>query len=193
VLPIHVFNSGNDLRKPCPNIVGGRPNNRQPLRLRAQWRAAALSKVATAPMTLRPPMRPGKAALVVLISDDDFFRIRLGRAQSRAAAAKQPADLIQRDQRHQRMAPCWRQAVRDPSALAHCQQRRRGPTWPAVTRLPQGPAVKSPMSMWRPIQNANELARKRASEIARGSVCSTNVAKVVGAAPKSSSRGGARS
>ena len=71
---------------------------------------------------------PGKAGLVVVISEDDL-REAVSVGRNRAAAAKEPAAQsvvrsVQFDHQHRRMAGGGRQAVCDHPALAHRRQRR---------------------------------------------------------------------
>ncbi len=134
---------------------------------------------------------PGKAGLVVLISEDDL-RETVSVGRNRAAAAREPAAQslvrsVQFDRAHGRVADDERQAVRDHPALAHRRQRRRGQERTADRQADAGgdAAAARPVChvAYVDVQanpNANELARKAADELARDFKCGKDEVKVIG-------------
>lgn len=134
---------------------------------------------------------PGKAGLVVLVSEDDL-RETVSVGSNRAAAAKEPAAQLW-------FAPFnsagttleWRTLDGKPFAIIqrwhiadNSDENKSGrPTAKpmlAVTRLPPGPACHVAYVDVKANPGANELARKAADETARGFKCGRDEVKVIG-------------
>ena len=134
---------------------------------------------------------PGKAELVVLVSEDDL-RQTVSVGPNRAAAAKEPAAETW-------FAPFnsaantleWRAVDGRPFAIIQRwmisdseQPDKTGTPVPkpmlAVTRLPPGPVCHVAYIDGQANHNANELARQAADEFARDFKCGKDEVKVVG-------------
>ena len=134
---------------------------------------------------------PGKAGLVVVISEDDL-RETVSVGRNRAAADKEPAA-------QSRFGPFnsttniveWRAFGGKPFAIIQRwhiadnadQDRESRPIAKpmlAVTRLPPGPVCHVAYIDVKANPNANELARKAADESARSFKCGTDEVKVIG-------------
>jgi hypothetical protein len=135
---------------------------------------------------------PGKAGLVVLVSEDDL-RETVSVGRSRAAAAKEPAaqawfpPLNSTTERVE-----WRTQGGKPFAIIqrwHIADRNdeddngRPIAKPmlVVTRLPPGPVCHVAYIDMAANADANELARKAADEAARGFNCGKDEVKIIGA------------
>jgi hypothetical protein len=138
---------------------------------------------------------PGKAGLVVLISEDDL-RETVSVGRNRVAAAKEPAA-------HVWFGPFnstehiveWRAVNGKPFAIiqrwhiadnADEDKNGRPIAKPmlAVTRLPPGPVCHVAYIDAQANPNPNELARKAADELARDFKCGKDEVKVIGEAGK---------
>ena len=134
---------------------------------------------------------PGRAGLVVLISEDDL-RESVSVGRSRAAAAREPAAGV-------RFGPFnstehtveWRAMNGKPFAIiqrwhiADNSDEDKGgrpiaKPMLAVTRLPPGAVCHVAYVDVKANPNANELARKAADEIARDFKCGKDEVKVIG-------------
>jgi hypothetical protein len=135
---------------------------------------------------------PGKAGLVVLVSEDDL-RETVSVGRNRAAAAKEPAaqawfppfspttETIQ-----------WRTQGGKPFAIIqrwhiadHDDEDKNGrpiaKPMLAVTRLPPGPVCHVAYIDMAANADANELTRKAADETARGFKCGKDEVRIIGA------------
>jgi hypothetical protein len=134
---------------------------------------------------------PGKAGLVVLVSEDDL-RETVSVGRNRAAAASEPAAQVWFGPFNSTTTTIeWRAADGQPFAII---QRWRlddnddqdGNGRPVakpmlvVTRLPPGPVCHVAYIDVQANPHANELARKAADELARGFNCGRDEVKVIG-------------
>ena len=134
---------------------------------------------------------PGKAGLVVLISEDDL-RETVSVGRNRAAAAKEPAA---QDWFHPFNSTSttveWRAAGGKPFAIIqrwhiadNSDQDKNGrpiaKPMLIVTRLPPGAVCHVAYIDVQANPNANELARKAADETARGFKCGKDRVKIIG-------------
>lgn len=135
---------------------------------------------------------PGKAGLVVLISEDDLREV-VSVGKSRAAAAKEPAAEVWfgpfNSSEH---TVEWRAADGKPFAIIQRwhiadnndpdkQGRPNTKALLVITRLPPGAVCHVAYVDAIANPNANELARKAADELARGFKCGKDELKIVGA------------
>ena len=135
---------------------------------------------------------PGKAGLVVLVSEDDL-RETVSVGRSRAAAAKEPAAEISFGPFNwTTMTVEWRTLRGKPFAIIQRwhiadnsdeDSNRRPIAKPmlVVTRLPPGPVCHAAYIDVKANPDANVLARKAADETARGFTCGKDEVKVIGA------------
>ena len=135
---------------------------------------------------------PGKAGLVVVISEDDL-RETVSVGRSRAAAAREPAAEAWFGPFNSTTHTVeWRSLDGKPFAIiqrwhiadvADEDKNGRPIAKPllAVTRLPPGAVCHVAYIDVQANPNANELARQAADEIARGFRCGTDKVKVIGA------------
>jgi hypothetical protein len=134
---------------------------------------------------------PGKAGLIVLVSEDDLRQtVSVGR--NRAAAASEPAAQVWFGPFNSTSTTVeWRAAGGKPFAIIqrwhiadNIDQDKNGrpiaKPMLAVTRLPPGAVCHVAYIDVRANPNANELARKTADEFARGFICGKDEVKVVG-------------
>ena len=135
---------------------------------------------------------PGKAALVVLVNEDDL-RETVSVGRDRAAAAKEPAaeawfgpfnsttttvEWRMQDGKPYAIIQRWHIADNsDPDE----EGRPKDKAMLAVTRLPPGAVCHVAYVDVAANPNANELARKAADKIARGFTCSKDTVKIIGA------------
>ncbi len=116
---------------------------------------------------------PGKAGLVVVVSEDDL-RETVSVGRNRAAAAKEPA------------ARLWFGPFNSTTTTVEWRGLDGNPFAPiakpmlAVTRLPPGAVCHVAYIDVKANANANELARKAADEIARDFKCGKDEVKVIG-------------
>lgn len=134
---------------------------------------------------------PGKAGLVVLISEDDL-RETVSVGRNRAAAARQPAAQFWFDPFNSTEHTIeWRTVNGKPFAIIQRwhiadvgdeDKNGRPIAKPmlAVTRLPPGPVCHVAYVDAQANPNRNELARKAADELARDFKCGTDGVKVIG-------------
>jgi hypothetical protein len=134
---------------------------------------------------------PGKAGLVVLISEDDL-RETVSVGRNRAAAAREPAAQVWFGPFNSTTTTVeWRTLDGKPFAIIQRwhiadnsdQDKNDRPIAKpmlAVTRLPPGPVCHVAYVDAQANPNANELARKAADETARGFKCGTDDVKVAG-------------
>ena len=142
---------------------------------------------------------PGKAGLVVVISEDDL-RETVSVGRSRAAAAKEPAAQSWFGPFNSTTHTVeWRAAGGKPFAIIqrwhladHSERDKEDRpvtrAMLAVTRLAPGAVCHVAYIDVKANPNANELARKAADESARSFKCGKDKVKVIGAG----GRGGAR-
>ena len=135
---------------------------------------------------------PGKAGLVVLVSEDDL-RETVSVGRNRTAAAREPAARAGFGPFNTTAATLeWRSADGKPFAVIQRwhiadnddPDRNGRPTAKpmlAVTRLPPGPVCHVAYIDVQANANANELARNAADEFARGFNCGKDEVKVIGA------------
>jgi hypothetical protein len=135
---------------------------------------------------------PGKAGLVVLVSEDDS-RETVSVGRNRAAAAKEPAAQAwfgPFNSTTERVE--WRMQGGKPFAIIqrwhiadHDDEDTNGrpiaKPMLAVTRLPPGPVCHVAYVDVAANADANELARKAADEAARGFHCGKDEVKIIGA------------
>ena len=134
---------------------------------------------------------PGKAGLVVLISEDDLREpVSVGR--NRAAAAREPAAGVWFGPFNSTEHTVeWRTMNGKPFAIIQRwhiadvgdeDKNGRPIAKPmlAVTRLPPGPVCHVAYVDAQANPNPNELARKAADELARDFKCGTDEVKVIG-------------
>jgi len=134
---------------------------------------------------------PGKAGLVVLISEDDL-RETVSVGRSRAAAAKEPAAQVWFGPFNSTEHTVeWRALDGKPFAIiqrwhiadnTEPDKSGRPIAKPmlAVTRLPPGPVCHVAYVDAQANANPNELARKAADELARDFKCGKDEVKVIG-------------
>jgi len=134
---------------------------------------------------------PGKAGLVVLVSEDDL-RETVSVGRNRAAAAREPAAQAGFGPFNSTTTTVeWR--ALDGKAFAIIQRwhiadnsdedkngRPIAKPMLAVTRLPPGPVCHVAYIDVKANPDANELARKAADETARGFKCGKDEVKVIG-------------
>jgi hypothetical protein len=135
---------------------------------------------------------PGKAGLVVLVSEDDL-RETVSVGGSRATAAKEPAAQVWFHPFNSTATTVeWRTADGKPFAIiqrwqladsSDADKNGRPIAKPilVVTRLPPGEVCHVAYVDVEANPNANELARKAADETARSFNCSKDAVKVIGA------------
>jgi hypothetical protein len=135
---------------------------------------------------------PGKAGLVVLVSEDDL-RETVSVGRSRAAAASEPAAQARFGPFNSATTTVeWRTLVGKPFAIIQrwhladtSDEDRDGrpiaKPMLAVTRLPPGPVCHVAYIDVKANPDADELARKAADEFARGFKCGKDEVKVIGA------------
>ena len=134
---------------------------------------------------------PGKAGLVVVISEDDL-RQTVSVGPNRAAAAKEPAaetsfapfnstapTVEWRAVDGKPFAIIQRWLIADNNDLDKAGTPTSKPVL-AVTRLPPGPVCHVAYIDGQANRNANELARQAADEFARDFKCGKDEVKVVG-------------
>jgi hypothetical protein len=135
---------------------------------------------------------PGKAGLVVLISEDDLREtVSIGR--NRVAASREPAAQVWFGPFNSTTNTVeWRAVDGKPFAIIQRwhiadngdQDKEGRPTAKpmlAVTRLPPGAVCHVAYVDVKANPDANELARKAADETARGFACGKDEVKVIGA------------
>ena len=134
---------------------------------------------------------PGKAGLVVLVSEDDL-RETVSVGRNRAVAARQPAAQAGFGPFNSTtMTVEWRALDGKPFAIIQrwhiadnsdedTNGRPIAKPMLAVTRLPPGPVCHVAYIDVNANPDANELARKAADETARGFKCGKDEVKVVG-------------
>jgi hypothetical protein len=134
---------------------------------------------------------PGKAGLVVLISEDDL-RETVSVGRNRAAAAREPAAGVWFGPFNSTEHTVeWRTMNGKPFAIIQRwhiadvgdeDKNGRPIAKPmlAVTRLPPGPVCHVAYVDAQANPNPNELARKAADELARDFKCGTDEVKVIG-------------
>ena len=135
---------------------------------------------------------PGKAGLVVVISEDDL-RESVSVGRTRAAADKEPAAEASFGPFNSTTKTVeWRNADGKPFAIIqrwhiadNTDEAKDGRPIAkpllVVTRLPPGPVCHVAYVDVKANPNANELARKAADETARGFLCGKDVVRVMGA------------
>ena len=135
---------------------------------------------------------PGKAGLVVLISEDDLREI-VSVGRSRKAAADEPAAKVWFGPFNSSENTVeWRAAGAKPFAIIQRwhiadgtdpdkQGRPNTRAMLVVTRLPPGPVCHVAYVDATANLNANELARKAADDVARGFNCDKDEVEIVGA------------
>jgi hypothetical protein len=134
---------------------------------------------------------PGKAGLVVLVSEDDL-RETVSVGRNRAAAANEPAAQVWFHPFNWTTTTVeWRALNGKPFAIIqrwhvddNGDQDRNGrpiaKPMLVVTRLPPGPVCHVAYVDVQANPNANALARKAADELARGFDCGKDGVKVIG-------------
>jgi hypothetical protein len=134
---------------------------------------------------------PGKAGLVVLVSEDDL-RETVSVGRNRVAAAKEPAAQAGFGPFNSTtMTVEWRALDGKPFAIIQrwhiadnsdedTNGRPIAKPMLAVTRLPPGPVCHVAYIDVKANSDANELARKAADETARGFKCGKDEVKVIG-------------
>jgi hypothetical protein len=134
---------------------------------------------------------PGKAGMVVLVSEDDL-RETVSVGRSRAAAAREPAAQAWFGPFNSSTTTVeWRASGGKPFAIIQRwhiadtsdEDKNGRPTAKpmlAVTRLPPGPVCHVAYVDVKANPDANELARKAADETARGFRCGKDTVKVIG-------------
>jgi hypothetical protein len=134
---------------------------------------------------------PGKAGLVVLISEDDL-RETVSVGRNRAAAAREPAAGVWFGPFNSTEHTVeWRTMNGKPFAIIQrwhiadiSDEDKNGrpiaKPMLAVTRLPPGPVCHVAYVDAQANPNPNELARKAADELARDFKCGTDEVKVIG-------------
>ena len=134
---------------------------------------------------------PGKAGLLVVVSEDDL-REAVSVGRSRAAAAKEPAAQSWFGPFNSTTHTVeWRTADGKPFAIIqrwhiadNADEGKNGRPIAkpllAVTRLPPGAVCHVAYVDVKANPNANELARKAADESARGFKCGKDEVKVIG-------------
>ena len=134
---------------------------------------------------------PGKAGLVVLVSEDDLREV-VSVGRNRAAAAKQPAAQIWFGPFNSTAHTVeWRAMNGKPFAIIQRwhiadngdrdkDDRPIAKPMLAVTRLPPGPVCHVAYIDAQANANPNELARKAADEFARDFKCGNDEVKVIG-------------
>lgn len=135
---------------------------------------------------------PGKAGLVVLISEDDL-RETVSVGRNRAAAAKEPAAQAWYGPFNSTTTTVeWRALDGKPFAIIqrwhiadNSDEDRNGrpiaKPMLAVTRLPPGPVCHIAYVDVKANPDANQLARKAADEAARDFQCGKDAVKMIGA------------
>src|ERR1700716_3924040 len=135
---------------------------------------------------------PGKAGLVVVISEDDL-RVAVSVGRSRAAADKEPAAQASFGPFNSTTNTVeWRALDGQPFAIIQrwhiadsADQDKDGrpiaKPMLAVTRLAPGPVCHVAYIDVKANPDANELARKAADETARSFLCGKDEVKVIGA------------
>jgi len=135
---------------------------------------------------------PGKAGLVVLVSEDDL-RETVSVGRNRVAAAKEPAAQAGFGPFNSTTTTVeWRALDGKPFAIIqrwhiadNSDEDKNGrpiaKPMLAVTRLPPGPVCHVAYIDVKANSDANELARKAADETARGFKCGKDEVKVIGA------------
>lgn len=141
---------------------------------------------------------PGKAGLVILISEDDL-RETVSVGRSRAAAARQPAAQVWFGPFNSTEHTVeWRSMNGKPFAIIQrwhiadntdedSNGRPIARPMLAVTRLPPGQVCHVAYIDAQANPNPNELARKAADELARDFKCGKDEVKVIGEAGKAAS------
>ena len=134
---------------------------------------------------------PGKAGLVVLVSEDDL-RETVSVGRNRSLAEKEPAAQTWFGPFNSTTQTIeWRMARGKPFAIIqrwhiadNSDEDKNGrpiaKAMLAVTRLPPGPVCHVAYIDVAANPNANELARKAADEIARGFECGKDEVKIFG-------------
>ena len=134
---------------------------------------------------------PGKAGLVVVISEDDL-RETVSVGRNRAAAHKEPAAQVWFGPFNSTTNTVeWRTVNGKPFAIIQrwhiadiSDEDKNGrpiaKPMLAVTRLPPGPVCHVAYVDAQANPNPNELARKAADELARDFKCGTDEVKVIG-------------
>jgi hypothetical protein len=134
---------------------------------------------------------PGKAGLVVLVSEDDL-RETVSVGRNRVAAAKEPAAQAGFGPFNSTTTTVeWRALDGKPFAIIqrwhiadNSDEDKNGrpiaKPMLAVTRLPPGPVCHVAYIDVKANPDANELARKAADEVARGFKCGKDEVKVIG-------------
>jgi hypothetical protein len=134
---------------------------------------------------------PGKAGLVVLISEDDLREI-VSVGHNRRAAAEEPAAQVWFGPFNSSETTIeWRAAGARPFAIIQRwhiadsgdpdkQGRPNTKAMLVVTRLPPGPVCHVAYVDAIANPNANELARKAADDFARGFACGKDEVKIIG-------------
>jgi hypothetical protein len=134
---------------------------------------------------------PGKAGLVVVVSEDDL-RETVSVGRNRAAAASEPAAQVWFHPFNSTSTSVeWRAAGGKPFAIIqrwhiadNSDQDKDGrpiaKPMLAVTRLPPGAVCHVAYIDVQANPNANELARKAADEFARGFNCGKDEVKIIG-------------
>jgi hypothetical protein len=134
---------------------------------------------------------PGKAGLVVLISEDDLREI-VSVGHNRKAAAEEPAAQVWFGPfNSSETTIAWRAAGARPFAIIQrwhiadsgdpdMQGRPNTKAMLVVTRLPPGPVCHVAYVDAIANPNANELARKAAHDFARGFACGKDEVKIIG-------------
>ena len=150
-----------------------------------------IGKPERASTAARSRVCPGKAGLVVLISEDDLRetvsvgRNRRPRPRSRRRRPGSARSIRPRTRSNggRRTASRSRSSSAGTSPTTPTPTRADGPTTKpmlAVTRLPPGPVCHVAYVDGQANPNANELARKAADEFARDFKCGKDEVKVIG-------------